>query len=153
MLDAAEAYAIPADGRRTLSWMLLRQAVAGSVGLTRWHFYRERQDLSREQRLVDAHLEHRGGREARYRYWRLREALVDGPAPSGAGALGSMPLTVLAATANGARLQHPEQERMAALSTKGRLVTAETGHYVHWDDPGLVISEIRRMIQEVRADP
>lgn len=63
-----------------------------------------------------------------------------------------MPLTVLASTNNGARVSHPEQHRMAALSTEGRLISAETGHYIHWDDPVLVISEIRRMIQEVRSE-
>jgi pimeloyl-ACP methyl ester carboxylesterase len=152
LVDAAEAYAIPEEGRRALSRVLFRQAVASSVGLVRWRFYRENPELTREQRLVEARFGGRSGRGARYNYRRLREALVDGPPPNRAGTLGAMPLTVLAATAQ-VRSEFPEQERMAALSTKGRLLTAETGHYIHWEAPGVVVAEIRRMIQEVRADP
>ncbi len=63
-----------------------------------------------------------------------------------------MPLTVLAATANGARMEHPEQDRMAALSDDSRLIDVDTGHYIHWDDPEVVISEVLRMVRRLRAN-
>ena len=52
LVDAAEAYAIPEEGRRVLSRMLLRQAAIGTVGLDRWRFYRENEELSGQERLV-----------------------------------------------------------------------------------------------------
>ena len=152
LLDAAEAYAIPPEGNRFLKSMRFRNAVAGSLGITRWRYYRENQDLTHEERLRRAHLSGRGGRHRRESYLYIREALDYGPPPSAAGTLGSMPLTVISATNHGARTELPEQDRMAALSEEGRQIDADTGHYVHWDDPGLVISEVRRMVQQLRGD-
>lgn len=41
---------------------------------------------------------------------------------------------------------------MVAESERGRLVEVGTGHYIHHDDPDLVITEVRRMIGLVTPD-
>lgn len=73
-----------------------------------------------------------------------------GAAPS----LGDRPLIVLAAGQNMAQTPNwPEaQRRHAALSTHGRLIVAEgSGHYVHWEQPALVIDAVRQVVEEARG--
>jgi pimeloyl-ACP methyl ester carboxylesterase len=77
----------------------------------------------------------------------LMLARMAGPPPS----LGSTPLTVITA---GEPLPGwiPMQRELAGLSTASTRITAEgSGHYVHLDDPGLVLQAIRDMAQNVRS--
>jgi pimeloyl-ACP methyl ester carboxylesterase len=71
-----------------------------------------------------------------------------------APSLGDRPLIVLAAEQNMKETPNwPEaQKGMAALSTKGRLIVATgSGHYIHMDQPALVIDAVRQVVTEVRG--
>jgi pimeloyl-ACP methyl ester carboxylesterase len=71
-----------------------------------------------------------------------------------APALRDLPLIVLAAGQNMAQMPNwPEaQRRQAALSTNGRLIVAESsGHYIHWEQPALVIDAVRQVIEKARS--
>ena len=71
-----------------------------------------------------------------------------------APALGDRPLIVLASEQNmTATLYWAEaQRRQAALSTNGRLIVpAGSGHYIHWEQPMLVIDAVRQVIEDVRS--
>ena len=69
--------------------------------------------------------------------------------------LGSMPLVVIAAAASMAEIPNwsAAQHKMAALSTRGRLVVADhSGHAVQLEDPALVSKAIDDVVTLVRAD-
>jgi pimeloyl-ACP methyl ester carboxylesterase len=71
-----------------------------------------------------------------------------------APSLRDLPLIVLAAGQNMAQMPNwPEaQRRQAALSTNGRLIVAESsGHYIHWEQPALVIDAVRQVIEKARS--
>ena len=71
-----------------------------------------------------------------------------------ASSLGDRPLIVLAAEQNMKELPNwPEaQKGLAALSTKGRLIVATgSGHYIHWEQPALVIDAVRQVVTEARG--
>jgi len=78
---------------------------------------------------------------------------------------GDLPLVVLTATSHGedqmpaamrASLQQFEPEwrkahmRIAALSTRGRYVLVQSGHYIQFDRPGVVIDAVNTVVSEVR---
>jgi pimeloyl-ACP methyl ester carboxylesterase len=72
-----------------------------------------------------------------------------------APSLGDRPLIVLASRQNMEMLPFwPEAQRQqAALSTDGRLIIAEgSGHYIHWEQPALVIDAVRQVVGQVRGD-
>jgi pimeloyl-ACP methyl ester carboxylesterase len=68
-----------------------------------------------------------------------------------APALGDRPLIVLAA---GQKVAHDPiwleaQRQQAALSTNSRLIVpAGSGHYLHWEQPTLVIDAVRQVIAQ-----
>jgi pimeloyl-ACP methyl ester carboxylesterase len=71
-----------------------------------------------------------------------------------APALGDRPVIVLASEQN--MTATPDwaeaQRRLAALSTSGRLIVpAGSVHYIHWEQPALVIDAVRQVIADVRS--
>jgi hypothetical protein len=96
--------------------------------------------------------------------------------PGTPAALGDLPLIVLTAgmTAEEEYAQLPESVRsmvsldllakvyaahqeaqrgLAGLSTRGKQVIAtESGHYIQWDQPELVIDAVRDVMDEVRGE-
>ena len=90
--------------------------------------------------------------------------------PEGPASLGSLPLIVL--SANDSLTKTPEtvikamgrdvfaklvqvaqelQQELANLSTQGKQVIVEdSGHYIQWDQPGMVIDAIREVVGQVR---
>jgi pimeloyl-ACP methyl ester carboxylesterase len=82
------------------------------------------------------------------------ERATDDGALQAAPLLGDRPLIVLAAEASMTHLPFwPEaQQRMAALSTAGRLIIAQgSRHAIHWDQPALVIDAVQQVIAQVRS--
>lgn len=80
----------------------------------------------------------------------LMMAALTGPPPQ----LGSLPLTVI--TAGGQELPDWRlmQDELAALSASSCHVVAEgSGHYVHLDQPELVIETIRDLVRQVAGGP
>jgi pimeloyl-ACP methyl ester carboxylesterase len=69
--------------------------------------------------------------------------------------LGSMPLTVLTALRGLDQSLQPAwmrmQDELAALSSDSEHITApEVGHYMHLDDPDLVVQAIRDLVRRCR---
>jgi pimeloyl-ACP methyl ester carboxylesterase len=69
--------------------------------------------------------------------------------------LGSMPLLVIAASANVNDLPHwgDAQHALAALSGNGRLVVADSGHYVQLEQPDVVVNGILEVLGAARRSP
>ena len=73
---------------------------------------------------------------------------------SSAASLGNVPLMVLAA---GQNVEHdplwlPAQQEMAHLSSNAKLVVVDgSSHYIHWDQPALVVDAIRQVVQAARS--
>jgi pimeloyl-ACP methyl ester carboxylesterase len=72
-----------------------------------------------------------------------------------ASSVGSIPVIVLAAgqlvAQNPAWL--PAQEQMARLSSNSKLVIVDdSGHYIHWDTPTVVVDAISQVVQATRLD-
>jgi len=67
--------------------------------------------------------------------------------------LGAMPLVVIAAkeSMDGIAGWPAAQKDLAALSTRGRLVVAPTGHAVQLEDPNLVIEAVQSVIENVQT--
>ena len=85
-------------------------------------------------------------RRAHTRELRLLLSLSDGQPPN----LGSLPLTVLTAASEDDQWTSMQAE-LAATSTQSRHVTADqAGHYIHQDDPALVINTIRDLVTVTR---
>src|SRR5215212_8660562 len=82
------------------------------------------------------------------------ERAADDAQLQAAPALGDRPLLVLAA---GQSMTAPPywveaQRRQAALSTNGRLIVpAGSVHYIHWEQPTLVLDAVRQVIADVRS--
>ncbi len=70
-----------------------------------------------------------------------------------APSLGDLPLVAIAAGQNMPEPRWAEgQRRLAALSTRGRLVVAQgSSHAVEWDDPELVIAAVHEVIADARS--
>jgi len=71
-----------------------------------------------------------------------------------APSLGDRPLIVLASEQMMTATPYwaEAQRRQAALSTNGRLIVpAGSGHYIHWEQPTLVIDAVRQVIEDVRS--
>jgi pimeloyl-ACP methyl ester carboxylesterase len=82
------------------------------------------------------------------------ERATDDGALQAAPLLGDRPLMVLAAEDSMKHLPFwPEaQQRLADLSTNGRLVTAlGSRHAIHWDQPALVIDAVQQVVAQVRS--
>ncbi len=63
----------------------------------------------------------------------------------------SVPLTIISA-GNATAAQIEEWDRLAAASPAGRHIRARTaGHWVHLDEPGLVLTAIRQTLEHVSA--
>ena len=89
----------------------------------------------------------------RFRRTVVRELLMMTHTWGSPPGLGSIPLTVLTAT------RQPEsvkpawvqmQEELAALSSDSEHVMCDAGHYIHLDEPDLVIREIRDLVRRCR---
>lgn len=67
-------------------------------------------------------------------------------------ALGSIPLVVVASASSMASIPNwsTAQHRLAALSTRGELVIAESGHAIQLERPRFVIDGIARVLSEIR---
>lgn len=86
----------------------------------------------------------------------LEETELQAPEPE---ELGDLPVTLIAATEPPAYASDEIQEvwldvqrEFAAGLVNGRYVVAEgSGHFIHQDDPELVVTEIRRMVEQIRA--
>lgn len=92
--------------------------------------------------------------------------------PEGPASLGSLPLIVL--SANDSITKTPEtvikamgrdtfeklvqvgqelQQELAGLSTLGKqIIVKDSGHYIQWDQPGVVIDAIREVMAQVRGN-
>jgi pimeloyl-ACP methyl ester carboxylesterase len=82
------------------------------------------------------------------------ERAADDGALQAAASLGDRPLIVLAAEQNMTATPYwaEAQRRQAALSTEGRLIVpAGSGHYIHWEQPTLVIDAVRQVIEQARS--
>jgi len=82
------------------------------------------------------------------------ERAADDALLQAAPALGDRPLIVLASDQNMTATPYwaEAQRRQAALSTNGRLIVpAGSVHYIHWEQPTLVIDAVRQVIEEVRS--
>jgi pimeloyl-ACP methyl ester carboxylesterase len=83
-----------------------------------------------------------------------RERATDDGQLQAAPPLGDLPLIVLAAGQNMEQISSwPEaQRRMAALSTNGRLIVVEGGgHYIHWEQPALVVDAVQQVVEQARS--
>ena len=83
-----------------------------------------------------------------------QERAADDAQLQAAPALGDRPLIVLASEQNMTATPYwaEAQRRQAALSTNGRLIVpAGSGHYIHWQQPALVIDAVRQVIADVRS--
>jgi pimeloyl-ACP methyl ester carboxylesterase len=79
----------------------------------------------------------------------------DNPQLASATSLGNVPLVVLAAGQLVAQspVWLPAQEQMARLSSNSRLVIVDdSGHYIHWDRPTVVVDAISQVVQATRMD-
>lgn len=69
-----------------------------------------------------------------------------------APSLGNLPLFVLASEQNmtGDPSWPEAQKRQAALSANGHLIVAKgSGHYIHWEQPTLVLDAVRQVVSQV----
>lgn len=135
---------------------------SASAGLDRWRLYRRYPEATLDQKRAWAHLSWSGDR-AKAVLQEYRGFSAAQPIPLRPGGLGELPLFVLSAPLTGPpgfgrwmRRIEEGKRQMSGESHRGRLVETTTGHYVHYDDPDLVIREIRRMIDAltpVAGDP
>jgi pimeloyl-ACP methyl ester carboxylesterase len=82
------------------------------------------------------------------------ERAADDALLQAAPSLGDRPLIVLASEQNMTATPYwaEAQRRQAALSTNGRLIVpAGSVHYIHWEQPTLVIDAVRRVIEDVHS--
>ena len=82
------------------------------------------------------------------------ERAADDALLQAAPALGDRPLIVLAAGQNMTATPYwaEAQRRQAALSTNGRLIVpAGSVHYIHWEQPAVVIDAVRQVIEQARS--
>ena len=82
------------------------------------------------------------------------ERATDDAELQAAPALGDRPLIVLAAEQNmtGTPYWAEAQRRQAALSSDSRLIIAQgSGHYIHWEQPALVIDAVRQLVEATRS--
>jgi pimeloyl-ACP methyl ester carboxylesterase len=80
------------------------------------------------------------------------ERAADDAQLQAAPSLGDRPLIVLASEQNMTAIPYwvEAQRRQAALSTNGRLIVAAgSGHYIHWEQPAVVIDAVRQVIKDV----
>ena len=82
------------------------------------------------------------------------ERAADDAELQAAPSLGDRPLIVLASEQNMTATPSwaEAQRRLATLSTNGRLIVpAGSGHYIHWEQPTLVIDAVRQVIADVHS--
>jgi pimeloyl-ACP methyl ester carboxylesterase len=83
-----------------------------------------------------------------------RERATDDALLAAEPSLGERPLVVLAAEQHMTADPYwtEAQRQQAALSTNGRLIVAAgSGHYIHWEQPALVIDAVRQVVTDVRS--
>lgn len=83
-----------------------------------------------------------------------RERAIDDALLAAGSSLGERPLVVLAGEQNMTTTPYwaEAQRRQAALSVNGRLIVpAGSGHYIHWEQPALVIDAVGQVITGVRS--
>ena len=69
-----------------------------------------------------------------------------------AGSLGDKPLVVLSGNQHSAE-RMAEQKDLAKLSTRGRhLVVKDSEHWIHLDQPELVVWAIREVVEAARSE-
>ena len=82
------------------------------------------------------------------------ERAVDDAELQAASSLGDRPLIVLASEQMMTATPYwaEAQRRQAAFSTNGRLIVpAGSMHYIHWEQPAVVIDAVRQVIEDVRS--
>ncbi len=82
------------------------------------------------------------------------ERAADDAELQAAPSLGDRPLIVLASEQNMTATPYwaEAQHRQAALSTNGRLIVpAGSVHYIHWEQPTMVIDAVRQVIEDVQS--
>jgi pimeloyl-ACP methyl ester carboxylesterase len=114
-----------------------------------------REDLSREIPAEHAAAARALWLSTRHRQTVVRESLVlafPGPAPA---SLGDIPLTVLTqALREGDDDWERLQRELASLSSDSRhVVASDCGHYMHLDDLGLVVREIKDLLARITPPP
>lgn len=153
LLDPTPTFMMPTAVRVITGAMMQFNSLSGATGMARRSLYNANPDASRDEQLRWGHL-YASGSLAREVQREFRGATGSEPIPPRPGALADLPLTLLVATAVayppgfGGMAQDMEEakQRMAEESTQGRLIEAETGHYIHYDDPDLVVDEVRKML-------
>ncbi|MEA3063086.1 MAG: hypothetical protein QOJ94_2867 [Sphingomonadales bacterium] len=137
---------------------ILRGAAAvGMLRLAARLFSNDAQD-SPEERMAGAEMVRPGFFAAIRGDLRNIVAVDPGAKPE---SLGDLPLTVIThgkpfpgPFAALERLWRPEQDRIARLSTRGRLVVAaESNHMIASDEPDLVLAELDRLVEQVGFRP
>ena len=83
----------------------------------------------------------------------IRETLMMAALSEAPRSLGAIPLSVITAAANGLPGWREMQDELTALSTRSTRITAEgSGHYVHLDDPDLVVRAVRDLAHSAMID-
>jgi pimeloyl-ACP methyl ester carboxylesterase len=106
--------------------------------------------------VLDGVIRQLSGATVRYEL-RALEGLTAADQSLAAGALGEKPLVVLTRSAGRLppefwRRWHALHAELAQLSGNARHVVADqAGHYIHRDDPGLVVAAIREVLRSVRT--
>lgn len=74
------------------------------------------------------------------------------PVLEAAPSLGELPLVVLAASENmkGLAFWPEAQDAQARLSSNSRLAVIESGHYIHWQHPDVVIGAVKEVITKAQ---
>jgi pimeloyl-ACP methyl ester carboxylesterase len=158
LLDPTPAHAMSTSMNAVGSMVYRLGAWSGAVGLTRWRHYRASPQGTRKEQLRSAFL-NASGAKSKEVFREFRGAVESQAVEPRRGALGTMPLTLLAAPtfapppfASAATRMDAAKRLMAEESDRGRLVATETGHYIHWDDPDAVVAEVLRMLGMIRQE-
>ena len=129
-----------------------------TVGLRRRRYYGEHPRLTREQALVQGHLNASGLRARETRREIVGYANSEEFVPP-QGGLGPLPLTVFATTSFAppglSRMigEVDDAKRAMALeSERGQLIEMATGHYIHRQDPDAVIAAVVEMLSAVASE-
>jgi pimeloyl-ACP methyl ester carboxylesterase len=156
LLDPTPTFYLPTAMRVIMGTMMQFKSLSSAVGMARRSLYSRNPDATRDEQLLWGYFYASGthAREVRREY---QGAAGSEPISLQKGVLAGLPLTVLLATSVsyppgfGGLAQGMEEarRRMAEESTLGRLVEADTGHYIHYGDPDLVVKEVLKMIDVV----
>jgi len=156
LLDPTPTFYLPTAMRVIMGTMMQFNSLSSALGIARHSLYSRNPDASRDRQLLWGHLyaSSTHAREVRREY---QGAAGSEPILPQKDGLGGLPLAVLFATSvdyppgfsSIAQVMDEARRRMAEESTQGRLVEADTGHYIHYDDTDLVVEEVLKMIDVV----